>query len=459
MGKRAFFAAIGNGSEIVAMLIADRYEVIRPLGRGSFAQTLLARDTTHDRLVAMKVLHPRSAPDWKAFELFDREAMVLRGLRHQGVPAVHDVLRAPWDGSEAAILVMEYVEGIALAQIIEERRHLDAGEVLQLFLEMLGVLDYLHTRVPPILHRDIKPANVIVRPDGSPALVDFGAVRNTFRGPAESGSTIVGTYGYMPYEQMMGQAAPSSDLYALAATFLQLITGRAPPEFMSASGRLEVPRDLPCGEPLRGVLARMLAAAPSERYPSARAARNALLGGVGAAALTALPAASRSAPTIPATAARLAPLVAPAPRTFDAPMKELLRAVVYSPGRILASTEKRGASPSVADVFLLGLFSVLTAGVLPAVVWSMYRSRKKIIKRFLLTGQLTVGRVLDMADEKAPFDIKLTRVRYEFEADGQTHRDSDLVLPIIAMRWDRGTPIQVMYQAGGDYDSVIISTS
>ncbi|MGH7468732.1 MAG: serine/threonine-protein kinase [Longimicrobiales bacterium] len=442
-----------------ATLIADRYEVIRPLGRGSFAQTLLARDTSLDRLVAVKVLHPRAAPDWKAFDLFDREAVVLRGLRHQGIPAVHEALRAQWDGTEAAFLVMEYVEGVSMAQLMEERRHLDPAEVLQLFLEMLGVLDYLHTRVPPILHRDIKPANVIVRPDGSPALVDFGAVRNVFRRPDESGSTIVGTYGYMPYEQMMGQAVPSSDLYALAATFLQLITGRAPPEFMTPAGRLAVPKDLSCGEPLRGVLARMLAAAPAERFTSARAARNALLGGIGATAVALSPTTSSTSVTTMAAAAKLSPLITPAPRTFDPQMKELLRAVVYSPGRILASTEKGGAGASVADVFLLGLFSVLTAGVLPAVVWSMYRARKKIIKRFLLTGQLTAGRVLDMTEEKAPFEIKLTRVRYEFEADGQTHRDSDLVLPVIAMRWDRGTPVQVLYQPGGDYDSVIISTS
>src|SRR6185503_314055 len=120
--------------------------------------------------------------------------------------------------------------------------------------ELLGVLDYLHSRVPPVLHRDIKPANLIVRPDGSIARVDFGAVRNVFRSPDEDGSTVVGTHGYMPYEQYMGQASPASDLYALGATLLHLITGRGPSEFATRDGAVEVPADLPGGPVLRNVV-------------------------------------------------------------------------------------------------------------------------------------------------------------------------------------------------------------
>ena len=103
-------------------------------------------------------------------------------------------------------------------------------------------------------------------------------VRNVFRAPDEDGSTIVGTHGYMPYEQYMGQASPASDLFALGATFLHLLTGRAPPEFMGSAGRLEVPTGLPFGEPLRSVLVRLLAPAPADRFQSAREARATLLG-------------------------------------------------------------------------------------------------------------------------------------------------------------------------------------
>lgn len=206
--------------------VAGRYEIVRPLGDGGFARTFLARDLVQPRSVALKVLRPREANEWKAYELFEREGAVLRELRHHGVPAIYETFRASWDGADAAFLAMEYIEGTSLEQTIAERRHVDPAHVLDLFAELLGVLDYLHTRMPPVLHRDIKPANVVVRIDGAPVLVDFGAVRNVFRSPSETSSTVVGTYGYMPYEQYMGQASPASDLYALAATFLHLITGR-----------------------------------------------------------------------------------------------------------------------------------------------------------------------------------------------------------------------------------------
>jgi protein kinase-like protein len=433
--------------------IADRYEVIRPLGRGSFAQTLLARDTELGRQVAMKVLHPRAARDWKSFELFEREAAVLRDLRHHAIPAVHDAFRAPWDGADAAFLVLEYVEGVSLAQLIADRRHLDPAEVLHLFLEMLGVLDYLHTRVPPILHRDIKPANVIMRSDGSPALVDFGAVRNVFRSADESGSTMVGTYGYMPYEQTMGQANPASDLYALAATILHLVTGRAPPEFMNDAGRLQVPTSLPCGPALRNVLTRMLAAAPADRFPSARAARTELLAAIGNSPGKQLGAVVET-PVLPA-----ALTLAPVPRTLTSEMKTLLKQLAYGPGRIMASTEKGRTRWGVTDILLVGFFSLMTAGILPAVVWSVYNARKKRLRVFLLNGLPATGHVLDMTDESIGFEIKMSRVRYEFEVNGKLYRDADQVLPVIARRWDRGTPIQILYLPEDGCDSVIISTS
>ncbi|HJQ66756.1 MAG TPA: serine/threonine-protein kinase, partial [Gemmatimonadales bacterium] len=259
--------------------LGGRYEVVRPLGRGAFAQTFLARDDAGGRLVALKTLYGRPQTDLKSYELFEREAQVLLGLRHEGIPAFIELLRADVAGTPATFLVMEFIEGVSLARMIEDRAVLDSTRVLDLLLELLGILDYLHGRVPPILHRDIKPSNIVVRPSGVPVLVDFGAVRHVFRAPAESGSSIVGTYGYMPYEQYMGQASPASDLYALGGTFLHLVTGRPPAEFMTEEGRIAVPPVLPGGEPLRGVIARLLEPSPARRFATARAARDALLGG------------------------------------------------------------------------------------------------------------------------------------------------------------------------------------
>ena len=445
------------------LLIAERYEVIRPLGQGAFAHTLLARDVRLHREVALKVLHPRSAADLKAYELFEREAAVLRELRHPGVPAVHAAFRALWNGADAAFLVMEYVEGTAIADLIEQRRHLEVDAILHLFIELLGVLDYLHTRVPPVLHRDIKPANLIVRPDGSPALVDFGAVRNVFRAPDEGGSTVVGTYGYMPYEQYMGQAGPSSDLYALAATFLHLVTGRAPPQFMSGEGRIEVPSTLPCGEPLRGVMVRMLAPSPADRYQSAREARAGLLGIAPAGARTPATAVAAREAMPPAGLRPLAPLPAallgPGPRPLTGETRALMKRVVSNPLQLMNPQDRQSKGVDVTSLFLIGFFSVITVGILPVWFLSIYFNRKRRAKRFFAEGLPAVARIIDMAKRDIGFGEHLMRVRYEFEAGGRLHRGSDEVLPIVAERWDAGDTLQILYLPDEDYESLIISTA
>src|SRR6185437_13327347 len=103
-------------------------------------------------------------------------------------------------------------------------------------------LDYLHGRAPPIVHRDIKPSNVIRRPDGSFALIDFGAVRDRMK--PEGGSTVVGTFGYMAPEQFQGRAMPASDVYAAGATALTLLTGREPEDLPHKGLALDVPTAL-----------------------------------------------------------------------------------------------------------------------------------------------------------------------------------------------------------------------
>jgi serine/threonine protein kinase len=339
--------------------------------------------------------------------------------------------------------------------MITERRHVDRETVLDLFAELLGVLDYLHTRVPPVLHRDIKPANVIVRNGGAPVLVDFGAVRNVFRSPDESGSTVVGTYGYMPYEQYMGQASPASDLYALAATFLHLITGRPPSDFMTDTARLEVPPALPCGEPLRSVLARLLVAAPGDRYSSAKAARAALYASGGGNALVL---ATGSLPAVPSEQRPFLSLGS-APRELTGENARLLERVSHNMWELMEPDEKQGPDWTITDVLLIAFFSTVTIGILPAVFWSMSIRRRRRYRTFIAQGHLASARVLDITPKDVGFGVKHSKVRYEFEADGRTHRDTDLVLPVIADRWDRGATIQVLYLPERNYESVIISAS
>src|SRR5262245_42562119 len=127
-------------TEPANQVIAGRYELVRALGRGAFGRTYLAHDRSDPREVAIKVLDPKGTPDWKAYELFEREAAVLRSLRHHGVPAVYDLARGDWLGAPAAFLVMEYVAGASLEQTIDEQRQLAPAETLHLFDELLGIL-------------------------------------------------------------------------------------------------------------------------------------------------------------------------------------------------------------------------------------------------------------------------------------------------------------------------------
>ncbi|MEZ4588965.1 MAG: serine/threonine-protein kinase [Gemmatimonadales bacterium] len=399
---------------VAGQVIAGRYQVESRLGRGSFGETLLAHDVEAERPVAIKVL---SRPtDLKAYQLFEREARVLRSLRHRGVPEVFAQLRAEWQGVESTVLVMEYIDGRSLTSLIEDGPRPEQELLLHLFVELLGVLDYLHGRVPPVLHRDIKPSNVIVRDDGSPALVDFGAVRSVFRGAGEDGSTIVGTYGYMPYEQYMGQASPASDLFALAATFLHLTTGRPPRDFMSGEGRLEVPAALPCGEPLQSVLTKLLASNPAERFQSAREARAALFGAAAPASRAlAGPSAGR---TVSVAATRLVEGLYPAPRQVTGGLKEVENTLVGDGWQLLDSSRPPYESRAMRAVgkVLMTLVGIGTFGILPIVYWTISFQRRKRLRPFMTDGLPATATIMEMDQVTVGGAVRYTRVRYEFSA-------------------------------------------
>jgi serine/threonine protein kinase len=441
-----------------APLVGGRYEILRTLGQGAFGRTFLAKDREQDRTVAIKLLDTRGRDDWKAYELFKREAEVLRAVRHHGIPEVYETFQDVWYGAPAAFLVMEYIEGTSLEQIISEKRSLEGSGVVHLFLELLGVLDYLHGRVPPILHRDIKPSNIIVRPNGFPALVDFGSVRRVFMAPEESGSTVAGTYGYMPYEQYMGQATPASDLYATAATFLHLLTGRPPRDFMTEEGRIQVPESLSSEPRLRAVIARLLRPSPAERFASAREVRHALVAGTPAAATTVatMKPATRAMKRYAEAADRLFSLPS-APRELRGDTKRLMKETTPGALRLMTASEKSAEEWTLMSVGSLVFFSIITAGILPIVFATMASQRRRRIKRFFRAGIPGMAEVLKIELQETAFDEKLARVGYEFEADGHTHRDSDTVLPVIADRWQPGDQIPILYLAERDYDSVIVA--
>jgi serine/threonine protein kinase len=193
-----------------------------PLGEGSQGRTFDGIDKREGRAVAIKRFDVRGARAWKDVELAEREARVLGSLSHPKLPAYIDHFEE--DG--ALYLVMEKIEGETLAAIRKRGGVLSENDILRFLRDAAEVLAYLHNRAPPVIHRDLKPGNVIRRPDGSFAFVDFGAVRDKLK--PEGGSTVVGTFGYMAPEQFQGRALPASDVYAIGATALTMLTGEDP---------------------------------------------------------------------------------------------------------------------------------------------------------------------------------------------------------------------------------------
>ena len=237
-----------------------RYRVVGKLGEGAQGTTFDAVDTLTGQGVAIKRFSVRGAKSWKDVELAEREAAVLETLSHPALPA--HVEHFEEDG--ALYLVMQKIEGQTLASLTSRGGALSRDDVVRFLRDAASVLDYLHGRSPPVIHRDINPKNVIRRPEGSFALVDFGAVRDRLK--PEGGSTIVGTFGYMAPEQLQGRALPATDVYSVGATALRLLTGREPETLPHRGLAIDVGAALGSGDPvLRDILTKMLDPDPDRR--------------------------------------------------------------------------------------------------------------------------------------------------------------------------------------------------
>ena len=237
-----------------------RYRVVGKLGEGAQGTTFDAIDSKTGAAVAIKRFSVRGAKSWKDVELAEREATVLETLSHPALPAHVE----HFEENGALYLVMQKIEGQSLAALTSRGGALSRDDVVRFLHDAASVLDYLHGRSPPVIHRDINPKNVIRRPDGSFALVDFGAVRDRLK--PEGGSTIVGTFGYMAPEQLQGRALPATDVYSVGATALRLLTGREPETLPHRGLAVDVGAALGSADHvMKDVLAKMLDPDPDRR--------------------------------------------------------------------------------------------------------------------------------------------------------------------------------------------------
>ncbi|BAU06774.1 protein kinase [Fischerella sp. NIES-3754] len=308
--------------------LGDRYLVVRQIGQGGFGRTYLAEDINRFReLCVLKEFSPQVQTAYvlkKAEELFQREATVLYKLQHPQIPRFRELFRSNFDGKEYLFLVQDYVEGQTYRSLLDERLQkglrFTESEVTQLLLQILPVLQYIHSL--GVIHRDISPDNLMLRKspqtppyqggtqggypyqggteeglnhysegteEGLPVLIDFGGVKQVaaavvsqYYQPNAAAvtppATLLGKFGYAPPEQMQtGLVEPHSDLYALAATALVLLTGKQPSELIDDyTLAWQWRREINLSPTLGAVLDKMLSPVPQQRYQSARQVLQAL---------------------------------------------------------------------------------------------------------------------------------------------------------------------------------------
>lgn len=263
----------GRANETV--VLRDRYELGERIGQGGQGITTRAIDRVSGELVVVKELHLAHLDDWKKLELFEREGEALESLNHPAIPAYVDHFHLDEDTSSRLYLVQEYVDGVDLAEALERGLRLTEDEAIEFIAELLEILVYIHSREPPIIHRDIKLANVMRREDGRLALIDFGAARSLLDGSSE-GSTVVGTSGYMPLEQLMGRALPATDLYAVGATAIHVLSHTHPADMDVLEMKLQFRGDVAVSERLQDFLETMIEPHVEDRFQSAEEALDAL---------------------------------------------------------------------------------------------------------------------------------------------------------------------------------------
>ena len=254
-------------------VVGGRYRVVRKLGGGGMADVYLCEDLTLGRHVAVKVLLQRYLNDPTFVERFRREAKAAAGLNQQNLVAIYD-----WGELDGTYyIVMEYVEGETLKDLIRRRGRLSGNESVNVTMQLLAAVDFAHRS--GIVHRDIKPQNVMLDRGGTVKVMDFGIARAGDSGMTEAGS-ILGTAQYLAPEQAKGHPVDErSDLYSVGVVLYEMLTGTVPFKGDSAVTVAlkhvnEVPREpaeLVPGLPysMNQIVLKAMAKDPADRYQSA----------------------------------------------------------------------------------------------------------------------------------------------------------------------------------------------
>lgn len=272
-------------------LLQNRYQLQSLLGNNGIRQTWLALDLqapdVQKKQVVVKILAFGGAVQWDDLKLFEREAQILQQLNHPRIPKYVDYFciddQTLWFG-----LVQEYIPGESLKELLVLGKRFTQKQARKIAVEVLNILTVLHELNPVVLHRDIKPSNLIWGEDDSIYLVDFGAVQDKAAKEGVS-FTVVGTYGYAPMEQFGGRAVAASDLYALGASLIHLLTGTSPSDLPQRDLRIQFTDRVNLSPSFVSWLQKMTEPAPEQRFATAQQALIALKSGLTAKKQSQLP--------------------------------------------------------------------------------------------------------------------------------------------------------------------------
>lgn len=253
-GQRLSDMTSGNNSSFFTLtpglILQGRYSMVKLLGKGGMGVVYLAKDNRFSsRICVVKEMIEsllNQEERHKAIGRFNQEADLLAAINHPNIPQVYD----RFSENNRHYLVMEFVPGMDLKKLLQNHmsrygRPLTEEDVSVYFMQLCLTLQYIHNHQPTILHRDIKPSNIIITPEGTAKLVDFGIAKAI---KSHTQGTSIGTQGYAAPEQYKGLADTRTDIYALGATIHHLLTGRDP--------QSETPFDYPPANQLNSSLSR-----------------------------------------------------------------------------------------------------------------------------------------------------------------------------------------------------------
>lgn len=255
-------------------VIARRYRMVERLGTGGMAEVWRAEDEVLGRSVAVKILHPQYAGEENFVARFRQEAQAAANLSHPNIVNIYD-----WGREEGTyFIVMEYLAGKALKQVLEERGNLRPDQAVDIARQVASALAYAHRN--GVVHRDIKPHNIMLAPDGTVKVTDFGIARASGAQALTQTGFVMGTAQYLSPEQAQGkETGPATDVYSLGVVLYEMLTGNVPFDGESpvavalkhVNEQPVSPRNLNPNVPpeLERVVLRAMAKQPELRYSSA----------------------------------------------------------------------------------------------------------------------------------------------------------------------------------------------